>query len=93
MHDRGRQDEEICLGCNGLVTMSRIHLYMSTEPVQKGETVTAQCGAVVNNANVLPLPNPPTESILFCRKCFGQFYLCAVTEGQNAIDLESGVIE
>lgn len=73
--------------------MARIHMLITSEPVQKGETVTAQCGAVVKNANVLPLPNPPAESILFCRKCFGQFYLCAVTEGQNVIDLESGVFE
>ena len=69
-------------------------MVMKLEPMKSGDTVTAMCGAVVRNANFMPMPNPPTDSILFCRKCFGQeMYFAAVTDGQNAIDLEAGVLE
>ena len=75
-------------------------MLLTKEPIKAGSTVTAQCGAIVQNANFMPLANPPSNSVIFCRKCFGplhsfsgEFYVCAVTEGQTAIDLEAGVNE
>jgi hypothetical protein len=71
--------------------MDRIHLIISAAEPKEGQPVRTQCGATVQQPKIVPLPDfSPQNSVLFCRDCFNKRYWWAVTEAQNAIDIEIG---
>ncbi len=70
--------------------MAKIHLIISSDPVENGFDRTALCGVTVPKAEAVALTEmaEPASSILFCKDCFGRNYFYAISTGQERRDLE-----
>lgn len=71
--------------------MARIHLVVSPTPPEEGAQLKAMCGAEINNASAVALPDfEPENTVVFCKQCFNRKYWYAVAEAQDVIDLQAG---
>ncbi len=74
--------------------MAKIHLLVSTEPIENGQAREAVCGEVIPNAQAVPLADfqeQQRSTIMFCSKCFSRNYMYAIATGQDSKDLEAEV--